>query len=228
MGNMTVEDSETRPAMGEVVHGLTTKSAKIRALDDAGYARTEIAKYLGIRYQHVRGVLVRNHPLPKRETVRPAASNVKMTRTVSRVASPPLPAAYLLERGFIVVSRWSLGDAGIQFEGKLSTRPAVYAFVVDGVVHYFGVTRKSLHHRISAYIKSPARQTTNTRIRPLIRAALEAGQSVEIIAVAPEPSEWNGLPVNQVAGLELGLIERFKPPWNVMGTGFSNITVHDI
>ena len=37
---------------------LTTKSDKIRALAKAGYDRTEIAKHLGIRYQHVRNVLL--------------------------------------------------------------------------------------------------------------------------------------------------------------------------
>jgi predicted transcriptional regulator len=41
-----------------VVVGLTTKSDKIRALARAGYKRSEIADYLGVRYQHVRNVLV--------------------------------------------------------------------------------------------------------------------------------------------------------------------------
>ena len=37
---------------------LTGKSAKIRYLDSAGWSRKEIAVHLGIRYQHVRNVLV--------------------------------------------------------------------------------------------------------------------------------------------------------------------------
>ena len=37
---------------------LPTKSAKIRALHNAGYSRSEIADFLQIRYQHVRNVLV--------------------------------------------------------------------------------------------------------------------------------------------------------------------------
>ena len=41
-----------------IVAGLTTKSDKIRALFRAGYSRSEISKYLGIRYQHARNVLV--------------------------------------------------------------------------------------------------------------------------------------------------------------------------
>ena len=35
-----------------------TVSAKIRALDAAGYTRSQIANFLGKRYQHVRNVLV--------------------------------------------------------------------------------------------------------------------------------------------------------------------------
>jgi uncharacterized protein (DUF1778 family) len=41
--------------------GLPTKAAKIRALLDEGHSRTDIAKALGIRYQHVRNVDV-NRP----------------------------------------------------------------------------------------------------------------------------------------------------------------------
>jgi AbrB family looped-hinge helix DNA binding protein len=50
---------------------LPSKSAKIRALAGAGFSRSEIAKFLGIRYQHVRNVLVASPPetLPKRVTV---------------------------------------------------------------------------------------------------------------------------------------------------------------
>jgi len=44
--------------MENVVAGLTTKSDKIRALDKAGYSRSQIADFLNIRYQHVRNVLV--------------------------------------------------------------------------------------------------------------------------------------------------------------------------
>lgn len=44
--------------MSVVVKGLKTKSDKIRALAKAGYARADIARFLDIRYQHVRNVLV--------------------------------------------------------------------------------------------------------------------------------------------------------------------------
>lgn len=38
--------------------GLSTKSAKIRSMFADGYTRSQIAKALDIRYQHVRNVLV--------------------------------------------------------------------------------------------------------------------------------------------------------------------------
>lgn len=54
----TTETKATRSKMDTVCKGLETKSAKIRALAAAGYTRSETAKYLGIRYQHVRNVLI--------------------------------------------------------------------------------------------------------------------------------------------------------------------------
>jgi len=44
--------------MGKLVAELSTKSDKIRKLAATGYSRSDIAKFLGIRYQHVRNVLV--------------------------------------------------------------------------------------------------------------------------------------------------------------------------
>ena len=50
----------------QIVAGLTTKSDKIRALYRRGYSRSEIRRILGIRYQHVRNVLVRDGHLEPR------------------------------------------------------------------------------------------------------------------------------------------------------------------
>ena len=44
--------------MGALTEGLPTESAKIRALDAAGVARADIARFLDIRYQRVRYVLL--------------------------------------------------------------------------------------------------------------------------------------------------------------------------
>jgi hypothetical protein len=48
--------------MAEIALRQLTVSAKIRALDAAGYARADIARFLGKRYQHVRNVLVQGPP----------------------------------------------------------------------------------------------------------------------------------------------------------------------
>lgn len=42
----------------QVTAGLSTKSDKIRALSRAGVATADIARFLGIRYQHARNVLM--------------------------------------------------------------------------------------------------------------------------------------------------------------------------
>jgi bifunctional DNA-binding transcriptional regulator/antitoxin component of YhaV-PrlF toxin-antitoxin module len=49
---------QSASVMEQVAAGLQTKSDKIRALSKAGYTRSQIADFLGIRYQHVRNVLV--------------------------------------------------------------------------------------------------------------------------------------------------------------------------
>lgn len=51
-------EREQRVRMDTAVRGLKTVSDKIRALDQAGYSRSEIARFLDKRYQHVRNVLV--------------------------------------------------------------------------------------------------------------------------------------------------------------------------
>ena len=54
-----------RQRMDELTAGVRTKSDKIRRLAAAGYARADIARYLGIRYQFVYNVL--SGPQPKSE-----------------------------------------------------------------------------------------------------------------------------------------------------------------
>lgn len=63
--------ADTRQRMDEVVEGATSKAEKIRRLDAAGYSRVEIRDYLGVRYQHVRNVLVEDAPLVVAEDAPP-------------------------------------------------------------------------------------------------------------------------------------------------------------
>jgi hypothetical protein len=61
-GVNTALTPEERRRMERIAGALPTKSAKIRALDAAGYKRARIADFLDIRYQHVRNVLVSPSP----------------------------------------------------------------------------------------------------------------------------------------------------------------------
>ena len=45
-------------AQAKKLAGFSTKSAQIRYLAGLGWARGDIARKLGIRYQHVRNVLI--------------------------------------------------------------------------------------------------------------------------------------------------------------------------
>ena len=56
----TMNSTGKHLVMEHIVEGMTKKADKIRALYLQGYSRSEIYKFLGVRYQHVRNVLVRS------------------------------------------------------------------------------------------------------------------------------------------------------------------------
>ncbi|MCW5691512.1 MAG: hypothetical protein KIT48_04035 [Pseudolabrys sp.] len=60
--------------MDRLTKGLDSKSDKMRALAKAGYPRSEIAKYLDVRYQFVRNVLVRE----EEKQAKPAVGEVAL------------------------------------------------------------------------------------------------------------------------------------------------------
>jgi hypothetical protein len=92
---MPTPSRETREHMQAVTKDLPTKSAKIRALSASGYKRQEIADFLGIRYQHVRNVLLQplaqragsaepaEHPGVKEEAPAPTADGGEASRPTS-------------------------------------------------------------------------------------------------------------------------------------------------
>jgi hypothetical protein len=59
-----------RSNLARIVSSDMTVSDKIRALDAEGYARADIARALGKRYQHVRNVLEADKLSPKAATAR--------------------------------------------------------------------------------------------------------------------------------------------------------------
>ena len=39
-------------------------------------------------------------------------------------------------------------------------------------------------------------------------------KTVELIGTMPRGTNWKGLSVDRIAGLEAGLIKTYSPPWN--------------
>lgn len=201
-----------RPLPQKVVDGLATKSAKIRALAEAGFARTEIAEFLKIRYQHVRNVLVQSGmPTTPRASVR--------KREISAKAAVELwPIERLLTAGFVHVGECeSRGPEAFAFSASAPPKVGVYAFAVDGMVHYVGLSRSGLQTTMGQYVYGHAKQLTRARVKRLILECLAEGRKVSLAVAHPPSLEWNGLPVEGAPGLEAGLIRLIRPPWNVQG-----------
>ena len=213
---MTNGQSERIPA-DRVIRDLKTTSDKIRKLAAGGYLRTEISKLLGIRYQHVRRVLVDAGITDglKRPTVvnRPPAP-FGPTSPSPQVTRPEA----LLQKGFRHLARWTLTNSGaLALDAPSPVEPAVYVFVLDNVLVYVGLASRGLQRRMNAYRRGHKRQKTSARIHRLIKESLENGRKVEVLMATPEDVEWNGLPVSTAAGLEWGLIRMNQPEWNIQG-----------
>lgn len=202
--------------MSTVVHGLDTKADKIRALLLEGYLRADVARFLQVRYQHVRGVAVA------------AGIDGGLQRGIEVVArSKPVPKVpedvaidVLLDSGFARLGTWVADDAGgIALDTPAPRDAGVYVFVVDGLIKYIGVSRAGIRSRMSNYRAGQAGQKTSARVNQIIKDHVGAGTVVEIYVAHPPAIEWNGLPVVTAAGLEAGLIKMIQPPWNKMGIG---------
>ena len=128
--------------MQEVVKRLPTISEKIRALDEAGFARTEIARFLGKRYQHVRNVLVA--PRPKKAT---------LTQTVSGNANVPTE-----RRSTTMERRVQIGAGGrlvipadMRAIMGVSDSDILHARVVDGELRL--ISRQTALHRAQELVR---------------------------------------------------------------------------
>ena len=64
----------TNDEMDRLTSGLTSKAAKVRALNAAGVSTGDIGRYLDIRYQHVYNVLLRAGVIEKGVNTAPSAS----------------------------------------------------------------------------------------------------------------------------------------------------------
>lgn len=210
-------DMNTQPSAVEITNGLTTTADKIRALAQAGYGRAEISKILGIRYQHVRNVMlrsgitggVRREAEAEREPVEVDAAPVPREDTSWKL---------LVDAGFQFIGEWTRDpESLIRLDAKAPALPGVYAFIVDDIVVYVGLTLSGLKTRFDQYRRGHKGQRTSSRINGRIAETLQAGKKVKVLVATPEPSEWQELPVNTAAGLEVGLIEMIRPSWNIRG-----------
>lgn len=190
--------------------GLTTAD-RIRALAADGQSVSQIARELGIRYQQAYQVL-------KRSTITPTSPQLPAVPTLPAKSS--LAVAELTERGFDPHGCWKIGSDGrLTLELPLPKEVGVYAFAQGGIVQYVGVATMGLAKRIRFYARPGATQRTSQRLNALILGELGAGRAVEIYVALPPDLEWRGLPVHGSAGLELGLIKKFRLPWNMRSAG---------
>jgi hypothetical protein len=206
-----------RAPFENVTAGLATKSDKIRALAQAGYARVEIAALLGIRYQHVRKVLLSAGITGGLKNVRLEVENEPVEVELSD-DTEPVDAKFLLQAGFKLLGNWTLPTPGeISLSAKAPNNPGVYAFILEGVIVYIGLTQRGLRARMDDYRRGHERQKTSRRVKGLIATALSEKKCVEVLIAIPPALDWNGLPINAAAGLEMGLIKSIKPVWNILG-----------
>lgn len=208
-----------RLPVDRVIQGLQSTADKIRALSNAKYDRVEISKLLGIRYQHVRNVLLRSGiggGLRREVEVEREAVTVDATPPAREDTSWEV----LTDAGFEFLGEWTCDpESLIHLDAKAPVAPGVYAFVVDDVIVYVGLTLSGLKTRLDQYRRGNKGQKTSARINARISQTLQSGKQVKVLVATPEPSEWQDLPVNTAAGLEAGLIEMIRPSWNIKGAG---------
>ena len=123
----------------------------------------------------------------------------------------------LVESGFEKLGEWQADGDRFSLSATAPTGAGVYSFVVDGIVKYVGVTQGALRTRLSHYVYGHRDQKTSARLNRLIVDALANGCRIEVLIAQPEPLNWNGLPVDCIAGLECGLIREIHPEWNLQG-----------
>jgi hypothetical protein len=187
---------EERPTADEIIKELTTKADKIRALAHANYDRTEISKTLGIGYQNVRQVLLRSG----------ITGGLRRQVKAQREPMMPDPAPksraaasweFLTSAGFRLLGEWTRDPkSALRLDAKAPRVPGVYAFVADDVVVYVGLTKSGLPTRFEQYRQRHKVLRTGVCINDRIASTLAAGKRVKVLVATPEPSEWNGLPVD--------------------------------
>jgi hypothetical protein len=193
-----------------------TKSDQIRLLAEQGLPRAEIAKRIGVRYQHVYNVLKRSSLL--NASAQPPSEVAALVAQSKQTVLPPTLISTLVAKGFAHLGEWKLdGSNAIRLTGTAPTKPGVYVLDLDGEVVYVGVSERNLRQRLKFYAKPGPRQRTSIRINKLIFEHLKKGHSISVSIVHPERIKWNDLEIPMDTAVEAGLIQSLRPAWNKMG-----------
>jgi hypothetical protein len=99
----------------------------------------------------------------------------------------------LTSAGFRLLGEWTRDpESALQLDAKAPRVPGVYAFVVDDVVVYVGLTKIGLNRRFEQYRRGRKRQRTSARINDRIASTLAAAKRVKVLVAPPEPSDGTG------------------------------------
>jgi bifunctional DNA-binding transcriptional regulator/antitoxin component of YhaV-PrlF toxin-antitoxin module len=129
----------TRGNLARAVRNLPTTAAKIRALAAQGQSRADIARALGIRYQHVRNVLMRDEEKKKAAGTTPADAGMQGKIPVGPDGSVVIPASITktlaLEAGDVLFVRIHDGEIHLLTRTAVTRRvqALVREFVPEGV-----------------------------------------------------------------------------------------------
>ncbi len=201
--------------------GTMTKSERIRELASQGVSTAEIARRLGIRYQHAYNVIAAIKPrAPAVESGPEIVAHLQDTLGKQSAQKPPLRVDVLVAAGFSFAGRWGLSGSGaLAPDQPISKGIGVYAYAKGGTVLYVGLATMGLSKRLYYYGKPGSSQVTNVRLNGAIRRELGSGAVIDIYTAEPPALEWNGLPIHGAAGLEMGLIKKYTLPWNLRSSG---------
>jgi len=171
-----------RPRMDALTAGLTTKSAKIRRLAEAGYERADIARYLGVRYQFVYNVL--SAPAPKSNERRgtPAekastapSQGVHEDAAGRRTATPDWVWTEVRKGGAVEVPAAFLNAIGVQ-EGK-----QVQVALEGDVIRILGrdAAIRELREQVRRYVPEGVSLVDQLLAERRAQAAREAGNGAD-------------------------------------------------
>ncbi len=123
--------------------------------------------------------------------------------------------------GFAAVAEWRLNqERKGECVGEVPHAPGLYLFVVGSEVRYVGAALGSLRRRMASYQRRQRDGSSTRPVHEALGAAVRQGEAVHIYTLevdAGATTEWQGLPVNLILGVEGALIARLDPEWNRRG-----------